>query len=561
MLVRELSSLASYRPSVLVIGSGPAGLITALELARRDVDVALIESGFDGFDPDRQELATAEILAPERHAPMDWAVRRSLGGASPLWAGRCVPFDDIDFEQRAHVPLSGWPIGNSEIRPWYKIAASYLGCGDAGFLAESTAVPQRPTDECRADSLERWSGSSNLRRAHAKAIECLPNLRVYLGITATKVLLDPSTGFAAGVETIDVSGTELTVRSRAYVIACGGLENARLLLSTQAHSPGLLGGDAGVLGRFYMGHLSGSIAEIVAYDDAVEEDFAYRIDGSGFYVRRRITIIEEIQRRMGLLNIAAWPDNPPIADPRHRSSILSLAYLALNTPFVGPRLVPDAIRRIYVENGPRNLGRHLANILGGPPNTLATGLRLLNARCRSRPRLPGLFIRNRARRYALRYHAEQSPNRDSAVRLSHRLDKSGLRQLTVDLRYSPCDVRSVVESHRIIDRWLRKAGLGELSYRVPEHELASSVLEQARDGVHQIGTTRMCSDSRLGVVDSDCRIHGTPNLFVAGSSAFPTAGQANPTFLLAALSARLAAHLMDNLPKQPDYTATAVTAG
>src|SRR5438128_10264073 len=79
MLVRELSSLASYRPSVLVIGSGPAGLIVALELARRDVDVALIESGFDGFDPDRQELATAEILAPERHAPMDWAVRRSLG--------------------------------------------------------------------------------------------------------------------------------------------------------------------------------------------------------------------------------------------------------------------------------------------------------------------------------------------------------------------------------------------------------------------------------------------------------------------------------------------------
>jgi choline dehydrogenase-like flavoprotein len=188
------------------------------------------------------------------------------------------------------------------------------------------------------------------------------------------------------------------------------------------------------------------------------------------------------------------------------------------------------------------------------PDAAATGTRLLHARCLSRPKLPGLFIRNAARRYALQYHAEQSPNRDSRASLSDQRDGSGLQRLKVDLRYQEVDARSVVENHRIIDRCLCRAGLGELSYRLSDGELVASVLAQARDGVHQIGTTRMSTDPRLGIVDADCRVHGTQNLFVAGSSTFPTSSQANPTFLAAALSARLAHHIADILSQLAEPT-------
>jgi choline dehydrogenase-like flavoprotein len=72
------------------------------------------------------------------------------------------------------------------------------------------------------------------------------------------------------------------------------------------------------------------------------------------------------------------------------------------------------------------------------------------------------------------------------------------------------------------------------------------------DGYHQIGTIRMATEPARGVVDADCRVHGSPNLFVAGSAVFPTSGQANPTLLITALSARLAAQvarLVRDLPE------------
>jgi choline dehydrogenase-like flavoprotein len=62
-----------------------------------------------------------------------------------------------------------------------------------------------------------------------------------------------------------------------------------------------------------------------------------------------------------------------------------------------------------------------------------------------------------------------------------------------------------------------------------------------------MGTTRMSDDPRRGVVDRDCRVHGLANLYVAGSSTFPTAGSGTPTLALVALTLRLADHLKRTL--------------
>jgi choline dehydrogenase-like flavoprotein len=66
-------------------------------------------------------------------------------------------------------------------------------------------------------------------------------------------------------------------------------------------------------------------------------------------------------------------------------------------------------------------------------------------------------------------------------------------------------------------------------------------------GWHHMGTTRMSDDPAKGVVDADCKVHGIDNLYIAGSSCFPTAGAANPTLTLVALSLRLAEHLKSRL--------------
>jgi choline dehydrogenase-like flavoprotein len=181
-------------------------------------------------------------------------------------------------------------------------------------------------------------------------------------------------------------------------------------------------------------------------------------------------------------------------------------------------------------------------------------VRFLYRRYGRTPRLPGFFIPNKARRYALFYHSEQAPNLASTVSLTQARDASGLPRLKIDLRYSEIDAASVVAGHEIIDRNLRTAGIGRLEYHVPAEARAASVWGQMTDGYHQIGTIRMAADPKLGVVDADCRVHGTPNLFVASSAVFPTSSQANPTLSIAAFSARLAAHvatLVRTLP-EPD---------
>jgi choline dehydrogenase-like flavoprotein len=550
MTRQEIPSTRSGGAPVLVVGAGPAGIVLALELRRRGVEVTMLAGGMDGFNANFQALADAEIADPQRHAPMQIAVRRALGGTSLLWGGRCVPFDDIDFANRPHVALGGWPLSHDEIRPWYDVAMRYLNAGAPVFSAPLPGLGGLA--ECRLDRLERWSERRNLRRLHGAALARDPGLKICLGAVAVGIEVDPVSGRAEGVHVCLPSGDRVTMGARAIVLACGGLETTRLMLAARINRPLLFGGDGSMLGRGYMGHFEGRIAD-VAFSPTVPGDaFDFFIDASGRYVRRRITIDEEAQQRHGLLNMAAWPDNPVLSDPAHRSAILSLAYLSLGAPGLGRLLEPEAIRRKYLEHGVRDIARHLGNILGGLPEAARETVRFLYRRYAATPRLPGFFVRNTARHYALFYHAEQAPNPTSAVSLTDARDALGLPRLKIDLRYSEQDARSVVAGHEIIDRNLRDAGLGRLDYHFPAEERADRVWDQMTDGYHQIGSIRMAGDPMQGVVDADCRVHGTPNLFVASSAVFPTSGQANPTLLICAMSARLAAHVAGMVKELPE---------
>lgn len=550
MICQEIPSELIGAAPVLIVGAGPAGIVQALELRRHGIEVVMLAGGADGFDPDFQAQADAEIVDPRRHAPMQIAVRRALGGTSLLWGGRCLPFDDIDFADRPHVPEGGWPLRHADIIPWYAVGMRYLNAGDPEFSAPLRGVLEMA--DCRLDALERWSERRNLRQLHAAALEGDPGLRILLGAVATGIEIDPVTGRVDGVRVCLPSGLRAVLRVRAVVLACGGLETTRLMLAARMDQPRLFGGPEGPLGRFYMGHFEGRIADVVFEPSLPAEAFDFFIDGSGRYARRRIVIGAEAQQRHGLLNMCAWPDNPTLSEPAHKSAILSLAYLSLAAPVLGRFLEPEAIRRKHLERGVDALGGHLTNIIAGLPEAVREGARFLYRRYGTTPRLPGFFIRNKARRYAMFYHAEQAPNPASTVSLVETRDALGVPRLKIDLRYSDLDVASVIAGHEIIDRNLRDAGIGRLEHHFPVEERTARIWGQMTDGYHQIGTIRMAGDPARGVVDADCRVHGSPNLFVAGSAVFPTSGQANPTLLITALSARLAAHVSRLVRELPE---------
>ena len=135
------------------------------------------------------------------------------------------------------------------------------------------------------------------------------------------------------------------------MLAAGGLESTRLLLAAQRRRPALFGGADGPLGRYYMGHVIGEIADVVFDDARVDAAFDFLRDGRGSFVRRRFAPSPTLMARFDLPNVGFWPVAPPIADPRHGSGALSAVAMALSTPIVGGMILPELIR-----------ARHLAGV-------------------------------------------------------------------------------------------------------------------------------------------------------------------------------------------------------
>jgi choline dehydrogenase-like flavoprotein len=220
-------------------------------------------------------------------------------------------------------------------------------------------------------------------------------------------------------------------------------------------------------------------------------------------------------------------------------------------------IVAESIRQHYVGDA---IGRlpHILNVLRDLPRTAAFVPPFLYRRYLARYRMPGFFQRNAARRYAIRFHAEHPPNPDSRVVLSDRCDAYGVPRLSIDLRYADADVEPLIRTHDLFGAWLVRCGIGSMRWLVPPEERASYMVAQCYDGHHQIGTTRMGASERTGVVDSDCRVFGSANLFVAGSAVFPTSGEANPTLTAVALAMRLAERLAQEVPMEEAVAAAAV---
>jgi choline dehydrogenase-like flavoprotein len=168
-----------------------------------------------------------------------------------------------------------------------------------------------------------------------------------------------------------------------------------------------------------------------------------------------------------------------------------------------------------------------------------------------RPLLERARARLGLRQTYLIIRGEQAPNPDSRVMLVNDRDRFGMPRAALDWRLSMADKDSVAAIARALDGELQRLGIGRvepaewLSDGRPEWPVDPTVSNHPIGGYHHMGTTRMSADPALGVVDADCRVHGYGNLYVAGSSVFPTGGWANPTLTILALVLRLAAHLRD----------------
>jgi hypothetical protein len=558
----KLPDTSALSAHLAVVGAGPVGIVVALEAARSGIDVLLIESGYDKFNAQVQQLSEAAAWDADLHTPMSMALRRQLGGTSTVWGGRCVPYDRVDFDRRPYISDTAWPVSYEELVPHFQRACDWLRCGRAAFDIKGmphlprSMVPGLSEGDGSTSTFERWSLSTDFAREYADALKRSAHVRVVMGLTCTQVISRPGSTRAEQLACRTLEGRRVSVQARSYVLACGGLETTRLLLASRGPHGGSPGDHSGHLGSWYMGHVDGVIADVRFRTPPRSTIFGYERDIDGTRVRRRFSISRQVQLGRELPNTIAFLANPPLSDYRHGNGVLSFAYLTLRSP-LGRKFSPAAQRVPVTGDGVTapadsgvaraRVGPHLMNMARdwASVGRFAAGFGARRVLARGR-KIPGFFAAySRENLYPLQYHGEQVPDRQSRVSLASDRDSVGMPRLNIDLRFSKHDVDGILRCHKIWDEYLRRNDYGHLEY--VSQDPGSAVWSQLGGGSHQLGTTRMSARAEDGVVDENLAVHGLNNLFVASSSVFVTSSQANPTFMTIVLALRLVNRLKSDL--------------
>ncbi len=548
----SLSTGTTLEAEVAIVGAGPAGITLALELADSGVDVLLIESGGDSYSAKVQRLGDT-AGHDSTHVPMSLATRRQVGGASNLWAGRCVPFDPVDFQARELVANARWPVDYDDVARYFSRACEWSMCGDAVFdaseipsLSTSALIAGWPEGDVRSTSLERWSLPTNFGRAYRERLREAHHLTLVSNLTCTEIVCSEHGDSVGHLTATTLAHNSVRIHAKRYVLACGGVESTRLLFASGESARRGIGNHSGHLGRWYMTHVGACIAQAHFNTPPDTTIYGFERDPQDIYVRRRFTFAEGYLIAHDLPNVAMWLETPEISDPSHGSEILSLIYLILASP-LGRYFIAEGIRRRKLATtNPGSTTKHVLNVLRNLPRAVKFALVFGYERfLRRGHKVPGVFVPSPSNTYRLYYHGEHLPHHDSFIGPTLGVDALGMPRMQTRLRFTEEDIDGAIRAHEHFDRYLREHGIGELQYLYEDREAA--LREQLLDGYHQAGTTRMSARPKDGVVDPRLAVHGFDDLFVASSSVFVTSGQANSTFMIVVFALRLADHLRATL--------------
>lgn len=513
---RALPGNEHLEADICIVGAGAAGISLALEFTAARFNVILLEGGGLEFEHRSQFLQRGQSRG-RAYPPPENTRRRQLGGSTAVWFGRCRALDGMDFASRPGFPNSGWPFPKQELDPYIPRAFN---------LCQVEAQDMAPSSDLLAaggleSKLFHFSPPTHFGKAYLPQLRAASNLRVLVHTNVTEIELDSLGATALRVWCATLSRKRLSVAARVFILAAGGLENPRLLLNSRTvHADGI-GNSGDLVGRYFMEHIYAFTAAVTGLPAGFPPEYL-RLNYDSFQRSISPTLAvglpESLTVDEGLPNAAAFFVRRPLHktdDSFYSRRLLGFIHL-MET--LGHRRAPS--RRTY---------REALDTATNAPAVLALLWKAAQATLGGR------------RQYALHLQAEPVPNRESRLTLADSRDALGMNQICVDWRLLPQDLDGV---RRFEDRMLNGlASCGVKTRRIRHDRDLEGWPVMMPSSKHHMGTTRMSREPGLGVVDENCRMHDVGNLYVAGSSVFPTVGMANPTLEIIALAVRLADHL------------------
>lgn len=488
---RTVPAGTTIETDLAIIGGGPAGIALALALADAPVRVMLLESGGMDFDAPTQDLyaGTADGYP---YLKLEGSRLRYLGGSTNHWGGWCRPLDAIDFETRDWLAYSGWPFPLQELQPYLPRAQSLVECGSWAYDDNGDAWTEElgtPLELGPGGIYTSWFQFSKMRgsqlpthfgQRYAEDLRRITRLALYQHANVVNLALAPDAASLDTLEVATLSGTRFTVKPKITVLAAGAIESARLLLASNGVAATGIGNDSGTVGAFFADHpIPRDTATLVVFDGKL----------APFYQNNRAV-------RGAILRATFSPSE---AYMREHQVLGSLTTVENSVPL-------DELGRAAVAVTAEALG---VDASGAKAFSLGCGLEL-------------------------------APDPTRRLALTSERDALGMQRLRLHMHVPDSVFARYRQTLKELGRQLLAARTGMIRLNQRTHDEWKSVMDW---GNHHMGTTRMSADPKQGVVDADSKVHGVGNLYVAGSSVFPTYGSSNPTLNLVALTLRLAAHL------------------
>jgi choline dehydrogenase-like flavoprotein len=505
---RNIDNNTLIEGDICIIGAGAAGISMALEWINSGHKVILLEGG--GFEyEDRMQALYKGKTTGQRYYPLESARLHYFGGTTGHWAGFCSPLDPIDFKKRDWVPYSGWPIQREDMDPFYERVQNILDLGPYKYdvkyyQQQDKSLISLPLDQGAVyNKMWQFSPPTRFGTKYKDTIIKAPNIYLYTYANVTNVTANENVSTIKEATIKNFAGKQHTVRAKYFVFACCAMQNARLLLASNQQAPKGLGNDNDLVGRYFMEHIEIKSAEMwLTKPDLLK---LYMIDYGKTKYRAELGISEQKQQEFKILNGTA-----------------SL------TPLDIARLEP-AIIDIWTDDQKQRTKSLNELDKKGEKYISAKGYKNFQ-----------LFTR-----------IEQAPNPNSRITLDTETDELGMRRAMLHWELTSFEKRSIRKIYEIIGQQVGIAAAGRLKlmdYLQDEHD--TSWPSFTGGGWHHMGTTRMSTDARQGVVDANCQVHGINNLYIAGSSCYVTAGAPNPTLTVVALTLRLSDHLKERVKIQ-----------
>jgi choline dehydrogenase-like flavoprotein len=498
---------------ICIVGAGAAGITLAREFNGSGLTCVLLESGGTEFDSRTQKLYAGDNIG-RPFLDLTTCRLRYFGGTTNHWSGWCLPLDSVDFEKREGLPYRGWPIGRFGLHRWYRRAQDVCQIGPFDYAPDhwgvvQTKLPAPFRGPHFVPRIAQLSPPTRFGPAYGPELRSSSNVTVYLQANACKFEMNDAGSRVESLSVRTLPGRGFKIIAKVFIVAAGGIENARLLLASGTTEGQGVGDGRDLIGRFFMTHICCWAGLLVVTDPPTDFYFDpgyFRTYADGSQSRAFVPFVglsEETMQRRQLPNIKLmWKYESPEAS---------------RTAASGPTGQLTDLHSVLhdVEGRPDYVNSKVFRREGLP----VTG--------------PKLFL-----------NLEPMPNPDSRIRLSGERDAIGMRKVAVDWQLTAEDKRNGAAILRLLGAETARTGFGRLRSFLEDGDDAQWPADMYGDQ-HHIGTTRMHPDPSLGVVNEDCRVHGVANLYVAGSSVFPTAGAANPTLTITALALRLADHLKE----------------